>query len=246
MTTAEDTAPAAGVPMFYSRPVPLQADAHADLRVLPGRLGFAAGANALPVLVSEFSAALHHLPILFAGENAVPMAAMGFGQHNLFIKDGFWEEGAYVPAYIRRHPFILIDTDGGQNFLLGIEEDSERLVRGGDEGQPLFVDGKPTDMVQQALDFCGQYTRDHEHTRAFSQALLEQDLLVTRSATMRAPDGREQSLQGFRVVDVDKYTALSDEVVLDWHRKGWLALVHQHLMSLGRFGDLSRREALRG
>lgn len=229
--------------MFYSRPVPLQADVHADLRVLPGHLDFAAGANALPLLVSEFSAALHHLPILFAGDNAVPMGAMGFGQYNLFIKDGFWEPGAYVPAYIRRHPFILIETDGGKNFLLGIEEGSDRLVRGGDAGQPLFEDGKPTEMVQQALDFCGQYTRDHEHTRAFSEALLAHDLLATRNASVRTQDGRELTLQGFRVVDVDKYTQLPDEVVLDWHRKGWLALVHQHLMSLGRFSDLSRRES---
>lgn len=231
--------------MFYSRPVPLQADVHADLRVLPGHLDFAAGANALPLLVTEFAPAVHHLPILFAGDNAVPMAALGFGPYNLFIKDGFWEEGVYVPAYIRRHPFILIETDGGKDYILGVEEGSDRLVRGGDEGQPLFADGKATDLVQQVLDFCGQYTHDHEHTRAFSQALLAQDLLATRNASVRLSDGRELNLHGFRVVDVEKFTQLPDEVVLEWHRKGWLALVHQHLMSLGRFGDLSRRESLR-
>ena len=246
MTTTNDTAPApSGTPMFYSRPVPLQSDVHADMRILPGRLDFAAGSNAIPLVVTEFAPALHHFPILFGGENAVPMAALGFGEYNLFIQDGFWVEGAYVPAYVRRHPFIFIDTDNAENFILGVDEASERVVKGGEEGQPLFVDGKATDLVQQVLEFCGQYTRDHEHTRAFAEALLAQDLLVMRNANVRLNDGRELALQGFRVVDVEKFTALPDDVVLDWHRKGWLALVHQHLMSLGRFGDLSRREAER-
>lgn len=246
MTTTNDTAPApSGTPMFYSRPVPLQSDVHADMRILPGRLDFAAGSNAIPLVVTEFAPALHHFPILFGGENAVPMAALGFGEYNLFIQDGFWVEGAYVPAYVRRHPFIFIDTDGGQNFVLGIDEDSPRVVKGGEEGNALFADGKPTEMVQQALEFCGRFTGEHEHTLAFSKALVEQDLLVTRNANVRLPSGRELTLQGFSVVDVEKFQKLPDAVVLEWHRKGWLALVHQHLMSLGRFGDLSRREAER-
>jgi len=32
---------------------------------------------------------------------------------------------------------------------------------------------------------------------------------------------------------------------VEWHRKGWLALVNQHLMSTERFSELSRRQALR-
>ena len=71
MTTGNDTAPAAGSPLFYSRPVPLQSDIHGDLRILPGKLGFAAKTNAIPLIVNEFSLALHHFPILFAGPSAV-------------------------------------------------------------------------------------------------------------------------------------------------------------------------------
>lgn len=245
MTPGNDTAPAAGTPLFYSRPVPLQADAHADLRILPGKLDFAARSNAIPLVVGEFSLALHHFPILFAGPSAVPMAALGITEDNLFVSDGLWDEASYIPAYVRRHPFIFIDTDGGRNFVLGIDEDSARVVRGGQEGSPLFEDGKPTEMVQQALDFCGRFTGEHEHTQAFSRALVEQDLLAVRNANVRLPSGRELTLQGFSVVDTDKLQALPDEVVLDWHRKGWLALVHQHLMSLPRFNELTRRQAQR-
>ena len=76
------------------------------------------------------------------------------------------------------------------------------MVKGGEEGQPLFVDGNATEMVQQALEFCGQYTREHEQTLAFSKALTDNGLLVERNATVRTPDGREFNLNGFLVVDV--------------------------------------------
>jgi hypothetical protein len=119
------------------------------------------------------------------------------------------------------------------------------VVKGGDEGQPLFVDGKATDMVQQALEFCGQFTREHEQTQAFSKALIDNGLLVERNATVRTPDGREFNLNGFLVVDVEKFVALPEATVVEWHRSGWLALIHQHLMSLGRFNDLTRRQVER-
>ncbi|HEL3849168.1 TPA: SapC family protein, partial [Stenotrophomonas maltophilia] len=88
MTTTSDTtteAAPSNAPLFYTRPVPLQADVHADLRILPGRLEFAAGNNAIPLVLGEFSLALHHFPILFAGPTAVPMAAVGVSDQNLFI-----------------------------------------------------------------------------------------------------------------------------------------------------------------
>lgn len=247
MTTSDTTTEAAqaGTPLFYTRPVPLQADVHADLRILPGKLDFAAGNNAIPLVLGEFSLALHHFPILFAGPGAVPMAAVGVTNENLFIKDGLWEDEAYVPAYLRRHPFIFIDTGADNDFLLGIDEASPRVVKGGEEGQALFADGKATDMVQQALEFCGQYTREHEQTQAFSKALIEKGLLVERNATVRAPNGQEFNLNGFQVVDVEKFVALPEETVIEWHRSGWLALIHQHLMSLGRFNDLTRRQVER-
>ena len=101
MTTTSDTtteAAPSGAPLFYSRPVPLQADLHADLRILPGRLEFAAGITAIALVLGEFAVALHHFPFLFAGPGAVPMVAVGVSDQNLFIKDGLWEDEAYIPA----------------------------------------------------------------------------------------------------------------------------------------------------
>ncbi|MEL6078902.1 SapC family protein, partial [Stenotrophomonas maltophilia] len=48
-----------------------------------------------------------------------------------------------------------------------------------------------------------------------------------------------------QVVDVEKFVALPEAPVIEWHRSGWLALIPQHLMSLGRFNDLTRRQGER-
>lgn len=244
MTSANEAAPA-GAPLFYSRPVPVQADAHADVRILKADHGFTARNNAIPLVVGEFAQALHHYPILFAGKSGVPMAALGLTEDNLFVSNGEWDDASYIPAYVRRHPFIFIDVDDGRNFVLGLDADSPRVVHGGDEGNALFVDGKPTDVLNQAMEFCGQFTREHMITQEFAKGLAALDLLVERSANVRLPDGNELNLNGFYVVDVEKFGQLPDATVLEWHRKGWLALVHQHLMSLHRFSDLSRRQAAR-
>ena len=63
--------------------------------------------------------------------------------------------------------------------------------------------------------------------------------------SISAAAGREFNLNGFLVVDVEKFVALPEATVIEWHRSGWLALIHQHLMSLGRFNDLTRRQVER-
>lgn len=71
------------------------------------------------------------------------------------------------------------------------------------------------------------------------------DLLIDRRADATLPDGRKLGLEGFQIVDAEKFAGLADDVVLDWHRKGWLALVHFHLSSLERFSALLTLQAAR-
>jgi hypothetical protein len=45
------------------------------------------------------------------------------------------------------------------------------------------------------------------------------------------------------VIDAGRFAALDDATVVDWHRRGWLALAQLHLTSLGRFPELVARQA---
>jgi hypothetical protein len=234
------------LPLFYQDPRPLNATAHGQLRLKDGDQSFAARTNAAPLTVVEFASAARHYPVVFTeGETPFPAAALGLGPDNCLVAEGRWAEGVYVPAYVRRYPFVFIEA-GGDNLMLGIDVASDRVIDGGEEGAALFDGGKPSALTEGAMAFCREFHAQHLQTRAFVAALAEHDLLVSRQADAKPADGRPLTLGGFQVVDQAKFAALPDAVVLDWHRKGWLALVHFHLASLERFVDLLAREGMAG
>jgi hypothetical protein len=229
------------MPLFYRTPELLTATQHGDLRIKPGGYGFARQANALPLAVIEFGAAMRHYPIVFAAGDNYPVAVLGLDRTNCFVSGEEWEAFAYIPAYARRYPFVFADR-ADDSFVLAIDRGADNVVAGGEEGEPLFLDGKPTEIVNNFMAFCRDFLGAHLQTDAFVDALATQDLLVQQQADAKLPSGRAKTLSGFKVVDRQKFEALPDDVVLSWHRKGWLALIHFHLLSLDRFADLLARE----
>ncbi|WP_129778242.1 SapC family protein [Peristeroidobacter soli] len=232
-------------PLFYRDPQLISSRDHAHWRIRDGGVEFAQQTIAVPIVIGEFIAAARCFPILFsaAGDTINPIALLGLDANNLFVKNGRWIEGVYIPAYVRRYPFGFIEHRDG--VALGIDAASERIVRDGDEGQPLFESGEPTDVTRQALQFCDAYRAEADVTQAFCQALQTQNLLIDRRADATLPNGRKFAVDGFRIVDVNKFRALDAASVVEWHHKGWLALVHHHLASLDRFEDLLARRGAR-
>ncbi|CAN5747628.1 SapC family protein [soil metagenome] len=233
----EITGPAA---LFYARPEPLTAAEHGDWRLLPGDSAFAAETNTVMLAVSEFAAASRTYPILFAGADQSPVALVGLERSNLFVTDGQWAEDAYIPAYVRRYPFIFYATDEAERFVLGLDTGCDRIVRDGERGVALFDGDQASAMTTQALHFCEAFRRDVEATTAFVGAL--KDLLIDQRAAVTLESGESFDIDGFQVVDRARFAALDDATVIDWHRKGWLALVHFHLASLDRFQALLNRQ----
>lgn len=248
--SSEALPPPGALPLFYKNPEPLRADLHAGLRLSTAPdFRFTADTNAVPIMASEFSAAARFYPIVFAGEPLMPAAVLGLQSENLFVsRDGVWAAPpVYIPAYVRRYPFTFIQQD--DNFILGLDMACARLVRGGTDyqtAQPLFVDGgQPSPLTQEGLRFCSALQVDHTATLEFAAALKAQDLLVEQNAQAVSEHGRQYRVQGFSVVDAAKFQALPDTLVLDWHRKGWLALIHAHLASLQAWQDLVGRAGAR-
>jgi len=248
--TAETTTPPTAAPsqatgpLFYQQAVPLRSDEHANWRLLPETANFAAETNAIPAVIGEFGSLAQHYPIIFTGQDAMPLVAVGLSQRNLFVADGVWDEQSYVPAYVRRYPFVFMQAGEPDNYVLALDAAAKQVNQGdSEEGLPLFQDGKATELVDNAMRFCSDYTREHEHTRRFTAALIENELLIDRNIDVTLADGRKMSVNGFQVVDVEKFAALPDETVVAWHRSGWLALVHHHLSSLARFSALVNRQS---
>ena len=223
--------------LFYRNPVLLNAGQHAasGLRELRD-FSFAREANAIPVNLVEFPLVARHYPIAFVGgDNPYPAAIVGLKEGNLFIDgEGAWKPGSYVPAYVRRYPFIFADDkDRG---LLSLCVDEEVLV--GDGGMPLFEGDKPTAATDRALEFCKSYHAAAMPTQAFAKAVADAGLMSDRQATAQLNDGGSFVLTGFKTLDSEKLSQLTGDVLGDWNAKGWLGPLFTMAQSMTNWGEL--------
>ena len=231
------------LPLLYKRISLLTAERHRD-RTFKRTVGFnfAAGTNSLPLTLAEFPAAVRHYPIVFTtGDTPVPIALVGLRQdHNSFVqKDGTWRPGCYIPAYVRRYPFLLAVNSDDNKLSLCIDEESEHYRSGGDV--LLFkVDG-PTDEIKAILEFCGEYQSQWVQTQEFGKAIHAAGLLEPKQITIKQGE-ESKTLAGFQAINEAKFSEVSDEQFLEWRRRGWVGMVYCHLISMGCVQALAETE----
>lgn len=234
---------------FYERPVPLNRTAHKDLRLkaVPS-VKFAANVHSVPLTGAEFPAAARDMPILFAGPDiaqAGPMALLGLRQNeNLFVDaNGQWDSNAYVPAFIRRYPFILAekpaDQEGGDDFTVFLDEAYEGF--NSEEGELLFnEDGSDTEMLTNAVNFLGEFQQHVARTNWFTEQLRKHDLLEPRNIRLEK-DGKTINLNGLFVVSEEKLRQLDEKVAHEFLKEGVLGWIYAHLLSLANIDRVSAR-----
>ena len=238
----DDTAPAGGrngqapaaMPLFYASPAPLDSKAHATL-ALKKDFGFrfTEKVNAVPVNLIEMPQICHAYPIAFSPDGqATPVAILGLRDNeNLFLRpDGAWEENTYIPAYIRRYPFIFSELPGSEQLTLCVDMDDGIIEDGG--AQRFFnADGSASELAQNALEFCKSYHAAAQQTLEFSKALAAADILVDREAQIDVAGNQRINFSGFKIIDEQKLAAMDDRHFLEWRGKGWLAFLYAHLFS---------------
>jgi len=246
-----ETAAAAGEgprwPLFYKQPVPLSIERHGGKSVnLQRRFAFAASTNMVPVNMQEFSRVATAYPIVFTETApASSIAILGLRQNqNLFVNDeGTWEGGVYVPAYVRRYPFIFSTGQEEEQLVLCIDEAEELIVDGtGAEGTQAIYEGEEaSEVVKKMLEFCAAFHRQSLATREFVDELEQRDLFRPGTVTISNETGEQFNLRGFRIVDETKFNALPDDAFLEYRRKGWLAAITAHLISVQNLAALGFR-----
>ncbi len=239
-TPPQNTPQQASLPMFYTSPRPLDRVRDGKLKLnRPTNFDFAAKTNAIPLLINEFPMAAAFYPIVFAaGAVPVPAAVVGLkNDSNLFVNsEGTWVSGAYLPAYVRRYPFILMDDPENKQFVLCIEENCGLMKEDGEFD--LFEGEQPSKFTKSAMEFCAALRQQGDATDEFVKALKDHDLLIPNNAEITAPDGTRFMLSGFLIIDPKKFDALPDSVILQWRKKGWLGLVYAQLLSSYRWQNL--------
>jgi hypothetical protein len=232
-------------PLFYKKPEVLRADKHKNLSLRKDvTYDFARAANSLPINAAEMPRAVRHFPIVFTdNSNPFPVIVVGLrGGSNLFVeKDGSWAKGVYSPAYVRRYPFVFMKNANQKTLTLCIDRESDRIKENRDN--PFFVDGKRSEVTNNALKFCEAFEQEYRKTEEIAKLLVKHKLLTSNKGTFTLESGEKVSLTGFKLVDEKKFNELPDETFLELRKAGALPVIYCHLISMHSWQNLISREA---
>ncbi len=234
------------LPLFYQKPVALNSEIHktATIAPSPGKLAFAAGAHSVILAGVEFAEACREFPIIFTSADngrIIPVALLGItANENLFVNEAGEWRGNYIPAYIRRYPFINTEDDN-QKLVVCVDEAYDGFNVPG--GQPLFENNEPSPYLKNAMALLEDYYGQMKSTEAFGQQLNKLGLFKPLDANINHNDGRTCNLAGLVFVDKQKLEQLKKNAVDAMFRSGGLALVYAHLLSLGNLTRLMAMKA---
>ena len=242
---------AQSLPILYGDLMPLNSQAHGDWRMRSFD-GLAAlhGTHAVPLLVEEFVIAQRFYPIVFSvGDNPVPLALMGLNEGvNVFVDEaGLFRDDAYVPAYIRRYPFLLARLRDDADELSLCVDPSADLIGAFEDGDPVFEDGQPSQRTREILGFCEQFEQSSQQTGAFVRDLRDAKLLTEGEFTIQGDAGGQPYVyRGFQMIAEEAVKELRGDVARKLLKSGAMTLVFAHLFSLQRMGDLFAKQREQG
>jgi SapC len=233
--------------LIYESVVPLTAARHRDWSVeISEDYAFSGKVNSVPLMAVEFPHAATEYAIVFAGDGEKLMPAVILGvrdTENLFVsKKNVWD-ARYIPAFVRRYPFVFSASPDGKRLILCLDEAFAGLRHDG-SGQRLFGDdGKPTEYVDNILKFLQEFQTQFVRTQAFCANLRDLDILEPMQAQVELGSGEKFALGGFMAVNRSKLKALSGDTLAKLAQTDELELLYLHLQSMRNFTGLKDRLA---
>jgi hypothetical protein len=245
------TQPPPNLPLFYKNLQPLSSSQHGGYQARQSdKAPYFAKAHAIPLTIDEFIHAQRFMPIVFStGESVVPLALTGLNEGvNVFVDDeGTPFQPFYVPAYVRRYPYVLARLDSNaQELSLCFDPDSG-LVGDFTDGTPLFDAEKPTEHLNAILKFCEDFEVAGQRTAAFVKEIEALDLLIDGEVSIQPSDSDKPFIyRGFRMIDEQKFRDLNGDQLRKINQNGILPLIMAHLFSLSLVRDIFARQMAMG
>ena len=230
--------------LIYEKVIPISKERHLDWSVKSGKdYSFSNNVNSLPLMAVEFLNAASEYTIVFVGNqetgNIVPAAIVGLGNENLYLTEaGDWK-ASYIPAFVRRYPFVFAGNQAGDTLTLCIDEDFEGCNQEG-RGERLFdAEGEQTQYLKGTLEFLQEYQAQFQRTQLFCKRLSEFGLLEPMQASLSLPSGQKTTLDGFMGINREKLKELTGEQLSQLNALDELELIYLHLQSVRRFADMA-------
>ena len=240
-----------GLPILYNDLVPLSSVDHAGWKVRPfDSMDYIARTHAIPVTTDEFITAQRFFPVIFStGDDPVPLALMGLNEGvNAFVDDlGNLEPNTYLPAYLRRYPFMLARLQPDAPEMSLCFDPSPGLIGADVEGTALFDGDGPGEQVKSTLAFCEQFEMSAQRTGQFMRDLVASGLLEEGEVTIRNPEYQQPFVyRGFQMVNEQKLRDMRGDQLRKLSQSGMLPLLWAHIFSLGLMSEVFERQRRQG
>lgn len=224
---------------MYKSVTVLNANEHRDFRFTPvSDLFFAKEMNIIPISFSEVKMLCCDYPVVFIGGDSPYLAiVVGIDEKgkNLAIDESGKWRGEYVPAFLRRYPFVLVKADD-DNLVLGF--DMESGCFSDPSGKVMFTkSGNLSKFVKDHMKFLEDFEREYRITSVMAQILDQKNILSDSTVTITQGE-ESKNIGGFKVVDSEKLSQLDDETLSKWVRDGWVELLSLHKFSIKNFNKI--------
>ena len=229
---------------FYEEAIPISRERHTDLAVKVGSdYRFAKNVNSVPLTAVEFRRAAAEYAIVFLGgaEAIMPVVVLSVvqDQNNYVDEKGQWT-AKYVPAFVRRYPFVFAGNDDDAGLILCIDETFAGCNLEG-RGERLFDgEGERTQYLESVLRFQQDYQVNFNATRVFCRKLKDLDILEPMQVKFTTPKGKQYMLSGFMAINRAKLKALPDDKLSELARSDELELAYLHLNSMRNLEAMGR------
>lgn len=238
----------APLPLFYKGLEPLSSESHAAFKIRPQTTApFLIDQHAIPLTVDEFPLVQRFMPIVFTlGEDAIPIALMGLNEGvNVFVdaEGKLTEENFYVPAYIRRYPYMLARLRPDAQELSLCFDPTAESIGAFEDGDALFENGQPSEVTKNILEFNRTFEEAGQRSQQFMRDLREMDLLEDGEVSIQQ-DGYPQPFvyRGFQMVNEKKLVELRGDQLRKISQNGMLPLIYAHLFSLSLMREIFARQ----
>lgn len=235
---------------FYRKVVALNTEEHRNLKFAVNEVNFSFARDTTAVLMAgvEFAEAAREYPIVFIrgqDQQMRPVALLGVRNgENLFVDErGKWD-ARYIPAFVRRYPFVM--AEGGAQGQLVVCVDEHCPALNVDHGELLInAEGKLEPRMNEVMQFLQNFQQEFARTELITKQLHELGLFVQQGARFDTVAGETFQLNDFYLIDEVKFGQIADDKLPQLFRSGALGLAYLHLASLGNMRKLLDRVSAR-